>query len=115
MKYIEKVGNIKVYTEKMKNGFITITFMNGTDIVVQKLYSTEDINWAISNLFEKEFDTYTLEYIQNFTADKLSDNTYKIGEKDYFCRIDNSRFFKYYHKYAKDFITDKNGMRIIDY
>lgn len=44
----------------------------------------------------------------------LSENTFRAFEKDYFCRIDGTRYFKNYYKSADEFATDKNGMRIID-
>ncbi|MBC5688180.1 hypothetical protein H8S37_04430 [Mediterraneibacter sp. NSJ-55] len=116
MKYIEKVGNIKVYAEKNAERDYTITFINCTDIVVQEVYFTNDIQFAIDDLFLKAFDIYTEEYIFLCIqgAEQLTKNTYRIGEKDYFCRIDDTRFFKHFCKSADEFITDKNGMRIID-
>lgn len=118
MKHIEKVGNIDVYTEKNTKKDYTITFMNGSEIVAQEVYFTLYPEKAIEDLFRKIFDVYTSEWLENhidvMLFEKLSQNTYRTGEKDYFCRIDNTRFFKHYYKSADEFITDKNGMRIID-
>ena len=64
----------------------------------------------------KRLDICTEEwlYINVPDLEKLTDNTYKSGEKDYFCRIDDCRFFQHYCKNAEDFIKDKHGKRIID-
>lgn len=117
MKYIEKVGNIKVYAEKNAERDYTITFINGTSIVAQEIYFTNDIQSAINDLFMKAFDTYTEEYIFLCIqgAERLTKNTYRIGEKDYFCRIDDTRFLQHFCCSPDEFIRDKNGMRIIDY
>lgn len=118
IKHIEKVGNIDVFVEKNAERDYTITFINGSDIVAQEVYFTSDTQAAVDDLFAKALDTYTLKWIKNnipiMELIQLSFNTYRTGEKDYFCRIDNTRFFKHYHKSADEFIADKNGMRIID-
>lgn len=118
MKHIEKIGNIDVFAERNAKRDYTITFINGSDIIAQEIYFTNDIQAAIDDLFAKVLDTYTLKWMLDnipiMELDQLSQNTYRAGEKDYFCRIDNTRFFKHYHKSADEFIADKNGMRIID-
>lgn len=118
MDYIEKVGNIKVFSEKNSENDYTIIFINGSDIVAQEVYFTCFPEKAIEDLFRKAFDIYTIGWIKNHIAiivfEKISDNTYRMGEKDYFCRIDDTRFFKHYYKSPDQFERDKNGMRIID-
>lgn len=117
MKYIETVGNIKVYEERHSEKDTTITFMNGSDIVASEVYFTDSTSAAIADLFTKQ-DIYTAEWIRNNInitfLTILSENTYRAFEQDYFCRIDNTRYFKHYNKSADEFITDKSGMRIID-
>ena len=116
MKHIEKVGNIDVFAEKNDERDYTIIFINGADIIAQEVYFTDKFNKAVEDFFKKILDIYTEEwlYINASDLEKLTDNTYKSGEKDYFCRIDDTRFFKHYHKSVDEFVTDKNGMRIID-
>lgn len=117
MDYIEKVGNIKVFSEKNSENDYTIIFINGSDIVAQEVYFTCLPDKAIEDLFRKSLDIYTIGWIKNNVAsmiEKISENTYKIGEKDYFCRIDDTRFFAHYHKSPDEFQKDKNGIRIID-
>ena len=118
MKHIEKIGNIDVFAEKNAERDYTITFINGSDIVAQEVYFTDFLEKGIEDLFRKKLDIYTSEWIENHFAimllEKLSQNTYRFGEKDYFCRIDNTRFFKHYCKSADEFIADKTGFRIID-
>ena len=118
MKHTEKVGNIDVFAEKNAERDYTINIINGSDIVAQEVYFTSDRQAAIDDLFAKALDTYTLKWLLDnipiMELDQLSQHTYRTGAKDYFCRIDNTRFFKHYCKSADEFIADKNGMRIID-
>ena len=115
-KYIEQVGNIKIYEDRHSEKDTTISLYNGSDLVATDVYFTNDTNAAIADLLIKALDTYTIEWIKNkimdFTA--LSENTYRAFEKDYFCRIDNTRYFKHFHKSPEEFIADKSGKRIID-
>lgn len=118
MKHIEKVGNIDVFAEKNTEREYTITFINGSNIVAQEMYFVNDMQAAIDDLFTKALDTYTLKWLLDnipiMELDQLSQHTYRTGEKDYFCRIDNTRFFRHYRKSADEFILNKNGLRIID-
>lgn len=118
MNYIEKVGNIKVYTEHHTDNSITVFLYNGADLVTTDTYINAREENAIADLFSKKLDTYTEEWLWlNCLTDgleKLSDNTYKVGLMDWFCRIDNTRYFKHFHKSENDFVIDKNGERIID-
>lgn len=117
MNFIEKVGNIKVYTEKNAEKDITVTFINGSDVIMSEVYFTNNEAAAIADLFTK-MDIYTAEWLKEninvMDLITLSKNTYRTGEKDYFCRIDDTKYFKHFCKSADEFITDKNGMRIID-
>lgn len=117
MNLVEKVGNIKVYTEKNAERDITVTFINGSDVIMSEVYFTNNEATAIADMFRK-MDTYTLDWMLiNIPASelmKMSDNTYRTGEKDYFCRIDDTKYFKHFYKSASEFVKDKNGMRIID-
>ena len=116
MVLVEKVGNIKAYAAKNAEQDYTITLINGTDIIAQEIYFTDNVKKAVEDFLLKTLDTYTEEwlYINVPDLEKLTDNTYKSGEKDYFCRIDSTRFFQHFYKSAEDFIRDKNGKRIID-
>ena len=118
MTLFETVGNIKVYTEHHTDGSIEVSFLNGSDLVARETYFNSKPNNAIADLFSKTLDTYTEEWLWlNCLTDgleKLSDNTYKVGSMDWFCRIDNTRHFKHFHKSENGFVIDKNGERIID-
>ncbi len=91
MKFIEKVGNIQVFVRENAP--------------------------AIETLF-LQLDIVTLRWLyQNVPADRitrLSLNTYKMDGENYFCRIDDTKYFRHYCKPADEFIRDKNGKRIID-
>ena len=118
MTLFETVGNIKVFTENYPDGSIEVSFFNGSDLVARETYFNATTEGAISDLFSKKLDTYTEEYLWlNCLTDgleKLTDNTYKVGSMDWFCRIDNTRYFKHFHKSENDFVIDKNGEKIID-
>lgn len=118
MTLFEKVGNIRVFTEHFADGSIEVNFLNGSDIVAKETYFNGKEENAVADLFSKKLDTYTEEWLWlNFLINglvKLSDNTYRTGEIDWFCRIDDTRYFRHFHKHADEFITDKNGERIID-
>lgn len=119
--FIEQLGNIKIYTKKNADRDITITFMNGSDIIASEVYFTNDERAAINDLLTKQ-DIYTLPYIYEFDSNvqRLSDNTYKStllcsgAVADWFCRIDNTDYFKHFYKAESEFIRDKDGKRIID-
>lgn len=118
MQLIETVGNIKVYTEHNTDNSISVFLYNGSDLIASDTYFNAREENAISDLFSKVLDIFTEEYlwINCLTAglEKISDNTYRIREKDWFCRIDNTRYFKHFYKSENDFVIDKNNQRIID-
>lgn len=118
LNFIEKVGNIKVYTEHFADDFIEVQLYNGSDCISSETYFDAIEKNAIADLLSKVLDIYTEEFllINCITGNmvKITDNTYRIGEKDYFCKIDNTRYFKHFHKLANEFVADKNGKKIID-
>lgn len=117
LKFIEKVGNIQVFTRQNAPADISVFFYNGSDCILQESFFTNDQDTAIETLFLK-LDIVTLRWLyQNVPADRLtrlSRSTYKMNSQDYFCRIDDTRYFRHYCKPADEFIRDKNGRRIID-
>lgn len=116
VKFIEKIGNIKVYTEQNDKNDYTVKFYNGSDLVKSEVYFTEEPQRAIEDLFTK-MDIYTEEWLWLFCIPelvKVSDNTYKTSDTDWFCRIDDTKYFKHFNKSADEFVVDKNGERIID-
>lgn len=117
MRHIETVGNIRVYEERHSERNTTITFINGSDVVASEVYFTEEPQRAIEDLFTK-MDIYTEEWLWlNCLTDglvKLSENTYKTSDIDWFCRIDDTRYFKHFAKLEEEFVKDKDGNRIID-
>ena len=118
MTLFETVGNIKVYTERFTDDSIEVSFFNGSDLVASETYFNATTENAIADLFSKTLDIYTEEYLWlnclTYGLEKLTNNTYRIGSMDWFCRIDNTRYFKHFHKSENDFVIDKNGERIID-
>nr|DAT22356.1 MAG TPA: hypothetical protein [Bacteriophage sp.] len=116
MKKFETVGNIQIYVMENAKNDITVSLYNGSDCIAEEVYFTSNTSAAVEDLIGKILDTYTEEllYINVNNLEKLTENTYKSSDKDYFCRIDNTKYFKHFHKSADDFIRDKNGNRIID-
>ena len=116
MVLIEKIGNIEVHAEKNDKKDYTIFLINSADVIAQEVYFTDNLQRAVEDLLLKKLDIYSEEwlYINMSNLEKITDNTYKSGAKDYFCRIDNTRFFHHYCKNAEEFIKDKDGNRIID-
>ncbi len=96
MKFIEKVGNIQVFVRENAPADISVFFYNGKDCILQETFFTNDQNAAIERLF-LQCDIVTLHWIyQNIPADRitrLSLNTCKMDAQDYFCRIDDTRYF----------------------
>lgn len=121
MKFIKKVGNIKVYAKENGKNDYTISLYNGGDCIYEEIYLSR-LNYAINNALEKACDIYEENTLKNMQVvnQKLSDNTFMTvcgdgtGKQDYFCRIDNTNYFQHYCKSDDEFIRDKNGMRIID-
>ena len=111
MNFIEKVGNIKVYTEMNTEKDFFVILFKGNDEILRERYYTEDYMEAIEDILERIgiftennilYDCFadgTLDYLE-----KLSENTYKlnwIGEKNDFIpihikydRIDNTKYFQ---------------------
>lgn len=89
---------------------ITVAFINGSDVVMNEVYFTNNESAAIADLFRK-MDIYTSEWINENVKIRdltiLSENTYRAGEKDYFCRIDDTKYFKHFCKSADEFIVEK--------
>jgi hypothetical protein len=113
MKFTEKVGNIKAFIQWHCDRSITVSFYNGTDLIATEVYFNATEKEAIEDLFRKQ-DIYTIEWlnINISNLSKLSDNTYQSCD-DYFCRIDDTRYFKHFLDKG-EWIRDKFGKRIID-
>lgn len=116
--FVEQIGNIRVFIKQNDEKDITVILMNGADVLSSEVYYTFDKKVAIENLLEKELDIYSEKFLCSMNIKKHSNNTYEISNNckpsDWFCRIDNTKYFKHYYKYSHEFIKDKNGKRIID-
>lgn len=113
---IEKLGNVQAIAEQNAIDDWTIMLINGVDIIAQDGYFCNNPVRGIEDMAQKVLDTYTEEYIFLCIpdAERISENTYKSGELDWFCRIDSTRFFQHFYQSADEFVRDKNGLRIID-
>lgn len=115
MMLFEKVGNYTIYTENFTiDNSIAIYFYNGSDLIASDTYFNTTPEKAVADLFSKALDIYTESFVHNQDLVRLSNNTFHINEKDWFCRIDDTIYFKHYYKSANEFIKDKNSNRIID-
>lgn len=121
MKEYGTVGNIKIfYTRNAENDF-TINLYNGSDCIYSEVYFG-NLDYAVRDSLQKACDIYTLSDLQKLKVvnKRLSDNTIMClcgdgtGKQDYFCRIDDTEYFKHYFKACDEFVTDKHGKKIVD-
>lgn len=113
---IEELGNVQAIAKQITGDDWSIMLLNGSDIIAQDVYFINNPVRGIENLVQKALDTYTEEYIFLCIpdAERISENTYKLGELDWFCRIAGTRFFKHFYQSADKFVRDQKGLRIID-
>jgi len=115
MKLYEKVGNITVYTKHFtSDNSIEVKFFNGSDIVASDTYFNSTSENAVADLFSKTLDVHTESFVYSIFLEKHSQNTFQTNELDWFCRIDDTKYFKHFNKAAAEFTRDKGGLRIID-
>lgn len=120
MEFIKQIGNVKVYIKKNADKDIKVMLYNGADLIASEVYFTDDENKAINTLLEVSLDIYTEDVVKSLGAFKHSENTFELyvdmnlPESDWFCRIDDTAYFKNYFKNGDSFVRDKDGMRIID-
>lgn len=112
---VSQVGNFKVIANKYEDNSIELSLYNGAD----KVYSDSFFNATFDIALERalrHFDIYTVDFLKyNFIVklDTLSENTYRI-EDDYFCRIDDTVYFKHLTEPKDGWVEDKEGKRVID-
>lgn len=121
VKEYKTVGNIKIfYTRNSENDF-TINLYNGSDCIYNEVYFS-NLDYAVRDSLQKACDIYNLSDLRKMQVitKRLSENTLisitgnGTGSQDYFCRIDDTEYFKHYCKPADYFVSDKDGLRIID-
>lgn len=120
MEKLKKVGNITVYYTKNGEKDYTIELYNGLDCIYKDSYFTSDLLAAVDKSLLISCDICTQEFVNSVSTKRYSDNTYGIvnvdeQKQDWFCRIDNTNYFKHFYESENDFIKDKNSRRIIDY
>lgn len=134
MKQFTKIGNIKVFTEYLGGKSseylaeeLLVKLVNGTDVVAQEIYSRKTYKEkAVADLLAKSVDIFEFSFILSHPEILLygnTGNTYYIPVEnmdnntpaDWFCRIDNTNYFKHFHRAYNDFITDKHGKKIVEW
>ena len=111
----KKVGNIAAYTESFTHdNSIEVSFINGTSIVAKETYYNTTIEKAINDLFSKKLDIHTEKFVHEIFLESYSKNTFSTSDMDWFCRIDDTKYFIHFYKSENEFIKDKYGLRIID-
>ena len=91
MKFIEQVGNIKIYTERVKENddvFIDVMCCN-TDIEMTELEVVEKVLRYKLNLY-----TESVLHFLYANVIKVDENTYKVKRGNIFKRIGTTRYFK---------------------
>jgi hypothetical protein len=121
MELIKTIGNIKVFYVQNAEKDFTINLYNGSDCIYSEVYFS-NLDYAIRDSLQKACDIYTFRDLSNMQiiTKRLTNNTLVsitgdgTGKQDYFCRIDDTEYFKHYFKAAEEFIKDKNGNKIVD-
>ncbi len=103
MKFIEQVGDIKIYAERIKeNGdiFIDVMCCNGSDIIIKEGCCVTDTEMTelqvIEKVLRRKLNLYTESALHFLYANviKVDENTYKVKRGTIFKRIDTTRYFK---------------------
>lgn len=121
MEYIKTVGDIKVFARKNAENDYTVSLYNGSDCIFTEVYFG-DLEKAVDDSLLKACDICRQEYVYSIFLEKYSNNTYGMSKsmsadekrQSWFCRIDDTKYFKHYFKSEDEFVRDKNGKRIID-
>ena len=110
----EQVGNIRIFTEGDES-VINVSLYNGLDLVFQRCYADMDVGAAIIDSME-QIGYYTQDYFlgRSFYLKKTANTYHSIDGEDWYCRVDDSKWFYHFHKKEHEFIKDKYGKRIID-
>lgn len=117
----KSIGNIKVYYTKNAENDYTINLYNGSDCIYSEVYFS-NLDYAVNHSLQIKCDIFNQSDLAKLQIinKRLSENTLmtvcgdETGKQDYFCRIDDTEYFKHYFKAYNEFVTDKNGMRIVD-
>lgn len=103
MKFIEQIGDIKIYTERIKENddvFIDVMCCNDLNVIVKEGRCITGNEISEQKVIEK-----VLRYNLNFYTEsalhflypnviKVDENTYKVKRGNIFKRIDATRYFK---------------------
>ncbi len=103
IKFIEQVGDIKIYTERIKENddiFIDVMCCNGSDIIIKEGRCITGTQMTELEVIEKvlryKLNLYTESVLHFLYANviKVDENTYKVKRGNIFKRIGTTRFFK---------------------
>lgn len=103
MKFIEQIGDIKIYTERIKENndtFIDVMCCTGSDVIIKEGRCITDIGITELEIIEKilrnRLNLYTEQALHFLYANviKIDENTYKVKRNSIFRRINNTRYFK---------------------
>ena len=107
MKYMEQIEDIKVCADRViENGdiFIDVTCYRGSDVIAEAGYCVTgketEIQEVVEKVLSRKLDIFTSRRLHFKYANpiKINENTYRIGKKDFYCRIGNTRYFKHISK-----------------
>ena len=103
MKFIEKVGDIKIYAERIKENddvFIDVMCFNGSNVIVKegRCLTGNEISEqeVIEKVLRNRLNLFTKSALYFLYANviKVDENTYKVKRGNIFKRIDTTRYFK---------------------
>lgn len=113
-----KVCNLDIVLEQIYNACI-VRLYNGAECIQSETYlnvkGKSGQEKAIENSLQHR-DIYTMNYLFDnlgHALKKISENTYRV-DNDYFCRIDDTCYFKHLVEPASGWCLDRNGSRVID-
>jgi len=103
MKFIEQIGDIKIYAERTKENddvFIDVMCCNDSEIIIKEGRCITDTEISEQEFIEKvlrnRLNFYTEQALHFLYANviKVDENTYKVKRDSIFRRISNTRYFK---------------------
>ena len=106
MTKITKIGNLTFYGERntWDDDSLTLTAVNGTDIVARETYYGGTVRQAINAMLRINFDIVTIHDILDGIASPVCEYENRLisgkiagfSETEYFKRIDNTDYYKHF-------------------
>lgn len=104
MTKIDKIGNLTFYAERNEDESISLTAINGTDIVAHTVHFSGTVRQAINSMLRIQFDIVTIHDILDGVVDPVFEYDNRLisgriagfSSTEYFKRIDNTDYYKHF-------------------